>query len=131
MTREEAKRAAEVMLAYANGEEIERYDDYEGRWKEITNCAFDWFTCDYRVKLKGKFDPKTLQPFDKVLVRGGCSKYQCWYADFVAAPIIDNDTRCCTIASIDSNMVIPYNEDTKHLAGTNKEAPKYYRYWEE
>ena len=28
-------------------------------------------------------------------------------------------------------MVIPYNEDTKHLNGTSDEAPEYYRYWED
>ena len=26
---------------------------------------------------------------------------------------------------------IPYNDDTKHLVGTTKEAPKYYRYWDD
>ena len=26
---------------------------------------------------------------------------------------------------------IPYNDDTKHLVGTNEEAPEYYRYWED
>ena len=28
------------------------------------------------------------------------------------------------------NMVIPYNDETKHLIGTTEEAPEYYRYWE-
>lgn len=28
-------------------------------------------------------------------------------------------------------MAIPYNDDTKYLAGTNKEAPEFYRYWED
>lgn len=28
-------------------------------------------------------------------------------------------------------MIIPYNDDTKHLVGTSLEAPEYYRYWED
>ena len=30
----------------------------------------------------------------------------------------------------DVNVVIPYNDETKHLVGTTDEAPEYYRYWE-
>ena len=26
---------------------------------------------------------------------------------------------------------IPYNDETKHLVGTNDEAPDFYKYWEE
>ena len=26
-------------------------------------------------------------------------------------------------------MCIPYNDETKHLVGTNEEAPEYYRQW--
>lgn len=26
---------------------------------------------------------------------------------------------------------IPYNDDTKHLAGRTDEAPEFYRYWED
>lgn len=28
-------------------------------------------------------------------------------------------------------MCIPYNDETKHLIGTNEEAPEYYKYWED
>ena len=31
----------------------------------------------------------------------------------------------------DKTIVVPYNEDTKHLVGTTDEAPEYYRYWED
>ena len=31
----------------------------------------------------------------------------------------------------DANMIIPYNDETKHLVGTTDEAPEYYRYWED
>ena len=132
MTKEEARKAAEVMLAYANGEEIEMlsFDEYVPCEEPI----FNWITAkgveNYRIKPKERFDPKTLQLFDKVLVRRGRDKIYCWFADFVAAPITYNDTSCCTITIVDADMVIPYNDDTKHLVGTNKEAPEYYRYWD-
>ena len=79
---------------------------------------------------KPKFDPKTLQPFDKVLVKTGTKSYHVWFPDFISLPPndIDEATLCMTIDDV--VMAIPYNDDTKHLAGTNKEAPEFYRYWE-
>lgn len=72
-----------------------------------------------------KFDPKTFKTFDKVLVKlDGCV----WFADFISKPMSNNIIY--TISTVNANMVIPYNEETKHLAGTNEKAPKYYRYWE-
>lgn len=75
-----------------------------------------------------KFDPKTLQPFDKVLVRDASSKH--WRCEFFSH-IIKGCPICpylcvCTVY----RYCIPYNDDTKHLVGTTEEAPEYYRYWE-
>ena len=73
-----------------------------------------------------KFDPKTLQPFDKVLVRG--QNGQNWKAALFSH--VDNDfhmvVSCCYWT-----QCIPYNEETKHLVGTAKDCPKYYKWWEE
>ena len=88
----------------------------------------DWSKFTAPWYKKEKFDPKTLKPFDKVLVRdtakhnwkcdlfsniikGACYPYKC----------VGNAYICC----------IPYNDDTKHLIGTTEESPKYYRYWED
>lgn len=54
MTREEARKAAEVMLAYANGEEIECHD---GTSISNENPTFNWFVAEYRVKPKPTFRP--------------------------------------------------------------------------
>lgn len=131
MTREEARKAAEVMLAYANGEEIEALSD--GKYIPCEDPCFNWITCkgveNYRIKPKEKFDPKTLQPFDKVLVYD--SKNYVWSCDFFSF-ISGRDTKypyyCVTAAY---RYVIPYNDETKHLLGTHEEAPEYYRYWED
>lgn len=78
---------------------------------------------------KPKFDPKTLKSFDKVLVRDYSSCY--WNCDFFSR--IDDSTSNHKYITVSSAYIfcIPYNDETKHLVGTNDEAPEYYRYWEE
>lgn len=52
MMKATARRAAEVMLAYANGEKIEcisRVDDTDA-WEDVKNPLFQWGDYDYRVK---------------------------------------------------------------------------------
>lgn len=96
--------------------------DRKGRMTHNPNaecCLFpskdnrDWGT--FKLK-KERFDPKTLKPFDKVLVR-------------------DDDDRSW-VAIVFSHIEmweqqIPYNSDTAHLVGTTDEAPEYYKWWEE
>ena len=75
-----------------------------------------------------KFNPKTLKPFDKVLGRDYCGGR--WKCDFFSH-IVDKDTYPYYCVGNNYECCIPYNDDTKHLAGTDEEAPEYYRYWEE
>ena len=92
----------------------------------------DW--SQFKVK-KPKFDPKTLKPFDKILVRDTnedrwkCALYshtieneQCIYK---YVTLVECGVEC------GYKHCIPYNDDTEHLLNTTKEAPEYYRYWEE
>lgn len=88
----------------------------------------DWSKFTAPWYKKEKFDPKTLKPFDKVLVRNDCREmWKCnlfsHISEFVLYPyiVIENGYRYC----------IPFNNDTIHIAGTRKEAPEYYRYWED
>ena len=74
-----------------------------------------------------RFDPKTLQPFDKVLVRDINTSN--WYTDFFSDFNTQGEFTC--IGGCPWAMGIPYNEDTKHLVGTTKYCPKYYKWWEE
>ena len=79
---------------------------------------------------KSKFDPETLQPFDKVLARN--FNYQIWHADIFSHVGTDEGDPYYNVIKDDSYlMVIPYNDKTKHLVGTSLEAPEYYRYWED
>ena len=89
----------------------------------------DW--SKFNVKSNNsKFDPKTFQPFDKVLVRTGTKRFHVWFPDFISLPPNDVDKTVLCMTTDDVVMAIPYNEKTKHLVGTNKEAPEFYRYWE-
>lgn len=81
---------------------------------------------------KPKFDPKTLQPFDKVLVR--LRKDCIWNVTFFSHYDKEVNWGCypCVTTSCKSyDKCIPYNDETKHLVGTTDEAPEYYRYWED
>ena len=82
--------------------------------------------------IKPKFDPKTLNAFDKVLVR--LTKDCIWNATFFSHYDKEVNWGCypCVTTSCKSyDKCIPYNDETKHLLGTSDEAPEYYRYWED
>ena len=80
-------------------------------------------------KNKPKFEPKTLKPFDKVLVKQNeLCRWVCQFFSHIDNVNFHYKYRCIC-SSYD--FCIPYNDDTKHLVGTNEEAPEYYRYWED
>ena len=89
----------------------------------------DWskFTAPW-IK-KERFDPKTLQPFDKVLVRDFFNDE--WVCDCFSNISKTNKEYPYSCIAYRHKMCIPYNEDTKYLLGINDEAPEYYRYWED
>ena len=76
-----------------------------------------------------RFDPKTLQPFDRILARdyGNDTWTACLFSHH--ADELDNDWYVCD--NTYWRFVIPYNDDTKHLVGTKNDCPEYYRWWEE
>ena len=77
---------------------------------------------------KEKFDPKTLKVLDKVLVKDTPAKL--WDIG-IFSHYVESDTFPYKCVGNYYKLCIPYNDDTKHLLGTTKEAPEYYRYWEE
>ena len=88
----------------------------------------DWnkFTAPWYKK--EKFDPNTLQPFDRVLVRNyEAHKWKCEHFSYFNER---NDySYICSSGSY--AYCVPYNDETKHLVGTSDEAPEYYRYWDD
>ena len=77
---------------------------------------------------QSKFDPKSLQPFNKVLARDASSQH--WRCELFSHII--KGCPICPYLCVGTvyRYCIPYNDDTKHLVGTAEEAPEYYRYWE-
>lgn len=60
MTREEARKAAEVMLAYTEGKEIEFKSKNTKNWqlcKEKGELFFNWKDSDYRIKEEPTYRP--------------------------------------------------------------------------
>ena len=120
---------------------------------KINGTSYEYFTIDGRVfaeydgecllfpskeqrdwskfnPKKPKFVPKTLCPFDKVLVRDtNEGRWKCTLFSHIIGKE-DSVFRYVTLGSF-YIYCIPYNDDTKHLVGTTKEAPEYYRYWED
>ena len=95
-----------------------------------SNDQRDWsnFTAPWYKPEKERFDPRTFKPFDKVLAK---IFEGAWYADFVSIPSYEICDTPILIGDCDFDEVIPYNDDTKHLVGTTKEAPEYYQYWKD
>lgn len=57
MTREEARKAAEVMRAYAEGKEIEFYLPEYGEWYIDALPSFNWNKYSYRIKQEPTYRP--------------------------------------------------------------------------
>ena len=75
---------------------------------------------------KEQFDPKTLKPFDKVIMRNNLNEWTCAIFSHISDYNYGFPCNCCDRVY---RYCIPYNDDTKHLVGTTDEAPEYYRYW--
>ena len=73
-----------------------------------------------------KFDPKTLQPFDKVLIKDVES---CWLAAIFSH--MDDSIHVAICCDDFGEQCIPYNDETKHLVGTTDDCPEYYKWWDE
>ena len=101
----------------------------------------DWSKFSAPWYKKEKFDPRTLNPFDKILVRD--SRVGTWFAaqfSHIAFDLSEYDLDdceealdfiICTTGSADFSYCIPFNDDTKSLVGTTEDALEVYKYWED
>lgn len=113
-------------IAYVNSEG-KRFADCDGECTLFpSRDQRDWSKFTASWLRKKRFDPKTLKPFDRVLVRNTVDKK--WECELFSH-IIENTYypyRCFKTIYV---YCIPYNDETKHLIGTTEEAPEFYRYW--
>lgn len=86
----------------------------------------DW--SKFKVKTP-KFGPQTLKAFDRVLVRDSDSEN--WMIQLFSYIIEDEAGYPYLCINNPYKYCIPYNDDTKHLVGTNEDAPDYYKYLED
>ena len=93
------------------------FSKYQRDWSKFTA---PWYK-------KEKFDPKTLKPFDKVITR--IDEQGLWCCELFS--FIEKNTNLIKGCGAYYKYCIPYNDETKHLVGTTKEAPEYYRYWKD
>lgn len=77
-------------------------------------------------KNEQKFDPKTLQPFDKVIAR--LDRLSIWCCELFS--FIDESADLVKCCGAYYKYCVPYNDETRYLVGTTNGAPEYYRYWE-
>ena len=95
----------------------------------IMNWSFEEVLNEYKTTKmhheEPRFDPKTLQPFDKVLVRTELKGV--WNIDLFGYK--KGPFAVCLDTAI--NDCIPFNNETEHLLGTNDDCPEYYKWWEE
>lgn len=112
----------------SDGKLFDNYDDAEcilfpsKEQRDWSKFTAPWYK-------KERFDPKTLQPFDKVLVYDIYDICEGW-ACSIFSHIRESEYPYST-SSGSFKICIPYNDDTKHLIGTTDKAPEYYRYWED
>ena len=90
--------------------------------------GYEWDVCTFTLKSIKKFDISELRPFDKVLVRDYYSdNWDCAFFSYYNGNKFNNSPFNCIHNSY--SQCIPYNEETKHLLGTNKDCPEYYKTW--
>lgn len=80
------------------------------------------------IKIESKFNINNLQPFDKVLVRD-CNTHK-WKCDFYDSYMEGNPFPFVTTTNC-YKQCIPYNTQTKDLAGKTEMPPEKYINWEE
>ncbi len=77
------------------------------------------------------FSPNDLKPFDKILCRN--SEEEEWFCSLFSH--LEKDSVEDKVYIISSggchDRVIPFNEETAHLAGTTEDCRDYYKWWEE
>ena len=89
----------------------------------------DWSKFTAPWYKKERFDPKTLKPFDKVLVKRS-GKEDSWTCNIFSSYSEGTGYDFECLDDIYENC-ITYNDNTKHLVGTTEEAPEFYKYWED
>ena len=118
-TEESFTARGKLLIGYDNSECVLFPSKDQRDWSKFTA---PWLK-------KEKFDPKTLKPFDEVVVRN--IESNTWRIEYFSH--INERRKPYQFYCSGDNFAycIPYNDETKHLVGTRDEAPNFYKYWED
>ena len=118
-----ALNAYDLTVRFATEEEKKKLFD------TIKEMGYKWNaeTKTLEKLIEPKFDLKTLQPFDRVLVKVGSY----WRIEWFSYMYEYNGDIYYACSRSAYKECIPYNDETKHLVNTSEEAPKFYRNWED
>lgn len=104
----------DLRMFFINKESYGRFEESQ----KIYHLKDDIF--NIKIEKQPKFDPKTLRPYDKVLVREAGGRWIARFFDIYEGGYNVTSGHCWTFC-------IPFNEETKHLHGTAEDAPEFYR----
>ena len=132
--KKESEYPIVIITKHGNNSDIKSDGRYYGEYDDGECTLFpskdqrDWSKFSAPWYKKDRFDPKTLNPFDRVLGRDRIGRT--WKCNLFSY-ITENEPYPYECVENCYEHCIPYNDDTKHLVGTTDEPPEYYRYWEE
>jgi len=119
--------------AFQNTRSFSKCGYYNELYSEYGECTL-WPSKDHRAWDDGAYKilgiekkpeaPFGLKPFDKVLIRDSFSDN--WSADLFSHTDYDSYT-CYVCVGNRWKQCIPYNDETKHLLGTDLNPPEKYR----
>ena len=124
-----------ALIERTDGSEYALSYTKDGKFINETTDINDLFFATDKPKVE-RFDPKTLQPFDKVLARCTESEWMPTLFGFFIdtdnkdpfSPFVLGERVVCV--DIGYQQCIPYNAETKHLVGTLDDCHEYYKWWE-
>jgi hypothetical protein len=110
-------------IRYREKNQYIHFEEEKNRFTETHHILEIEIEQEPKQQPKPKFDPKTLQPFDKIMIKDG-GVWRCNYFSH-----IDESNGNYPIICVGScwRICIPFNDDTKHLLGTTDEAPDFYK----
>lgn len=119
-------RSVYPVVAAVDECEIEGISTYtaDGRFYEGKVDQRDLYFADEAER----FDPDTLSPFDRVLVRDVDGEI--WEPSLYGY----KNSQCNYVHTVEGNawkMCVPYNDETKGLLGTDEDCPDRYKWWED
>lgn len=136
---DKGSRVIEVISITSSGKRFVEHYTFRGQLHSVYNndeCVLlpsqtqrDWSKFTAPWYKKERFNPNMLKKFDKVIVRN--IHFSSWRIEYFSH--IEDGCKLYPFFCLGDNYAycIPYNDETKHLAGTTEEAPEYYRYWED